>query len=165
MKSLTRWGGQKTVPTGNGNRLAPFESTPSPLARLRDEFDRLFQGFFRDFPALAAFDAEDRRWGLEVEDEDEFVRVRAEAPGFAAGDFDIRVDDGRLTIRAAKKTETKAEKGRPQEVREQECYEVVALPAGIDKDKVEAKYQSGVLTVTLPKTAAGRAKRVAVAAG
>lgn len=165
MMSLTRWGGRKAAPAENGNRLAPFDHSPSPLGRLRDEFDRMVHGLFRDFPALAMFDAEDRRWGLEVEDADDFVRVRAEAPGFAAGDFDLRVEDSRLTIRAAKKTEAKAEKGRPPEYHEQECYEVIALPAGIDKDKVEAKYESGVLTVTLPKTAAGRAKRVAVTAG
>ena len=165
MNSLMQAGGPKPAPAGSGNRMAPFGNATPPLGRLHDEFDRLVHSMFRDFPALAAFDAEDRRWGLEVEDEDDVVRVQAKAPGFEAGDFDLRVEDGRLTIRAAKKTETKAEEGRPRECSEQECYEVVALPSGIDKDKVEAKYQSGVLTVTLPKTADGRAKRVAVAAG
>jgi HSP20 family protein len=38
----------------------------------------------------------------------------------------------------------------------------VTLPAGVDKDKVEAKYHNGILTVTMPKTAQGKAKRIAV---
>ena len=51
-----------------------------------------------------------------------------------------------------------------KEYREQECYESVALPAGIDNDKVEARYHSGVLTVTLPKTAEGKAMKITVKA-
>jgi HSP20 family protein len=51
-----------------------------------------------------------------------------------------------------------------QEYSEQECFESVALPSGIDKDKVKAEYEKGVLTVTLPKTAASKAKRIAVKA-
>jgi HSP20 family protein len=131
---------------------------------MRDEFDRLFDRMAREFSAVVGFSGEGWRWGLEVEDQDDSVVVRAEAPGFDAGDFDLRVEDNCLVLRAAKKVETKDEKGKVQEYREQECYESVALPAGIDKDKVDARYHHGVLTVTLPKTAAGKAKRVAVKA-
>jgi HSP20 family molecular chaperone IbpA len=66
------------------------------------------------------------RWGLEVEDQDDSILVRAEAPGFEAGDFDVRVEDNRLTLRASKKVETKDEKGKVQEYRQQECYEEAA---------------------------------------
>ncbi len=41
---------------------------------------------------------------------------------------------------------------------------MVALPAGIDKDRVDAQYRNGVLTVTLAKTDAGKPKRIAVKA-
>jgi HSP20 family protein len=76
----------------------------------------------------------------------------------------VQVSDNRLVLRAAKKVETKGEEGKTREYREQACYESVTLPAGIDRDKVEAKYHNGVLTVTLSKTAAGKAKRIAVKA-
>ena len=49
-----------------------------------------------------------------------------------------------------------------KEYREQECYESVALPSGIETEKVAAKYHNGVLTVTLPKSAESKAKRIAV---
>ena len=97
-----------------------------------------------------------------MEDEDENIVVRAEAPGFEADDFDICVEDGRLIMRAAKKVETKDDKGKVQETREQECYESVSLPASIEKDKVDATYHNGVLTVKLPKTPAAKAKRIPV---
>jgi len=58
--------------------------------------------------------------------------------------------------------ETKGKEGKTREYREQECYQSVTLPTGIDKDKVEAKYHNGVLKVTFPKTAEGKAHRVLV---
>ena len=86
--------------------------------------------------------------------------VRAEAPGFEAGDFDVQVQDGRLMLRAARKTETKKDEGR--EWSQRECYQSVTLPAGIDKDTVEARYHNGVLTITLPKTPGAKGRRVPV---
>jgi HSP20 family protein len=140
--------------------LAPYREFPFFLSQMRDEFDRLFDRLSRQWPSL--WEGGGWRWGLEVRDEDDAVVVQAEAPGFEAGDIDVQVSDNRLVLRASKKVETKDEKGQVRESREQKCYESVTLPPGINRDKVEAKYHSGVLTVTLPKTAEGKAKRVAV---
>lgn len=95
-------------------------------------------------------------------DDDDAVVVRAEAPGFEAGDFDIQVADNRLVLRATKKMETKEGEGTVREYREHECYESVGLPPGIDNAKVAAEYHNGVLIVTLPKTAEGKAQRIPV---
>jgi len=38
----------------------------------------------------------------------------------------------------------------------------MALPPGIEKEKIEARYHSGVLSVTIPKTKEGRGKKIAV---
>ena len=38
----------------------------------------------------------------------------------------------------------------------------MTLPAGIDPDKIDARYHSGVLTITIPKTKEGRGKKIAV---
>jgi HSP20 family protein len=102
------------------------------------------------------------RWGLGMDNLDNRVVVRAESPGFEPGDFDVRVSDGQLTLRASRKEETKDKEGNVCETRRQECYESLTLPRGVDKDKVDAKYADGVLTVTIPKTDAGKAKRIAV---
>jgi HSP20 family protein len=140
--------------------LAPFREFPFFLSQMRDEFDRLFDRLARQWPSLGG--GEGWRWGLDVRDEDDAVVVQAEAPGFEAGDFDVQVSDDRLVLRASKKVETKDEKGKIREYREQKCYESVTLPTGIDRGKVEAKYHNGVLTVTLPRTAEGKAKRITV---
>jgi HSP20 family protein len=164
MTGLISWNRKKAEPARNGGELVPFGGFTFSLSRMRDEFDRLFDRMAREFSALAELNGEGWRWGLEVEDQDDSVVVRAEAPGFEAGDFDLRVEDSRLVLRASKKVETKDEKGKVQEYREQECYEAVALPAGIDLVLVDARYHNGVLTVTLPKTTEGKAKRIAIKA-
>ncbi|HXG09818.1 MAG TPA: Hsp20/alpha crystallin family protein [Gemmataceae bacterium] len=163
MRSLIPWRKRRTEPA-KGGELIPFGDFPFSLSRMRDEFDRLFDRMAREFSALAGWGGEGWRWGLEVEDQDDSIIVRAEAPGFEAGDFDVRVEDGRLVLSASKKVETKDEKGQVKEYRAQECYESVALPVGIDKDKADARYHNGVLTITLPKTAEGKAKKIAVKA-
>lgn len=90
--------------------------------------------------------------------------VRAEAPGFEPGDFDVQVRGNQLILRASKKTETKGKEGNVEEYQEQQCYESATLPPGIDENQITAGYRSGVLTVTLPKTETGKGKKVPVKA-
>lgn len=140
--------------------LTPFGEFPFFLSRIRDEFDQMFDRFTRQWPSHREGDR--WRWGLDVRDEENAVVVEAEAPGFEADDFDIQVSDHRLVLRASKKAETKSKEGKTTEYSEHQCYESVILPSGIDKDKIDAKYRNGILTVTLPKTNEGKAKRISV---
>jgi HSP20 family protein len=143
-----------------GRALAPFHDFPFFLSRMRDEFDQLLNRLSSRWPSL--WKGEGWRWGLDVREEEDAIVVQAEAPGFEAGDFDIEVSDNRLVLRASRKVETKDEKGKIREVREQECYEAVTLPPGIDRDRAEAKYHNGILTVRLPKTPEAKGRRISV---
>lgn len=143
-----------------GGPVMPAREFPFGLGRLRDEFDRLFERFATAWPLTWAERMEGWRWGLDVRDKGDTLVVRAEAPGFEAADFDIQVQDGYLMLRACHKTET-AKEGQEEWLR-RECFESVLLPPGIDKDKVEARYHNGVLTVTIPKTPEGKGRKVAV---
>lgn len=150
----------KEEATPRTGALMPRREFPFFLSGMRDEFDRLFDRFSQQFPTL--FEGTGWRWGLDIRDEEDTVVVRAEAPGFEAGDFDIKVTDDRLVLRAAKKVETRDKDGKITETREQDCFESMTLPPGIDKDKVDARYRNGVLTITFPRTAEGKARRVTV---
>jgi HSP20 family protein len=157
--SLIPWRKKKAEPVAKGGFLTPAEGFQFQLSRLREEFDRIMERFAAEWSSTWARDQ--WQWGIDVEDQDDAIVVRAEAPGFEAGDFDLQVSDNRLVLRATKKVESKGKAGE-SEIREQECYQSVTLPDGIDKDKAEAKYHNGVLTVSLPKTAEGKAQRIAV---
>jgi HSP20 family protein len=147
---------QKPTPLARGRDF------PFILSRFRDEFDRMFERFFSGWPVRWSEREDGWRWGMEVQEQENAVVVRAEAPGFEAGDFDVQVQDGQLTLRASRKTETK--KDGEEEWSQRECFESVTLPASIDKDKVEAKYHNGILTITMVKTPEGKGRRVPVKA-
>jgi HSP20 family protein len=160
MAGLIPWRRKNGGPAGNGGSLVPLRHFPTLMRRMQSEFDELFDRFASEWPIpLEEFS---RGWerGLDVEDTDDCVVIRAEAPGFEAGDFDLSVSGNRLILRARRKTETKEKGGERRE--ECQCYESMTLPTGIDKDNIDARYHSGVLTVTIPKTKEGRSKKIAV---
>lgn len=105
------------------------------------------------------------RWGLlaaEVQENDDEVVVRLEAPGMEKEQFDIAVVDGRyLNVRGEKRVQREERRGRYHVM---ECAygsfeRAVALPAEVDDGGARASYRNGVLRVTLPKVRGGNAAR------
>lgn len=107
------------------------------------------------------------RWGIvaaEVSETDDMVRVRIEAPGMDADDFDISVVDDFVVIHGEKQFEREEKHGRFHLM---ECAygsfeRAVPLPAPVDDRGAKAKYRRGVLTVQLPKHETTRARRIEV---
>jgi HSP20 family protein len=127
-----------------------------PLFQLRDEFDRLLDQFSRGWLGTPA-----ARWGVDMREDDNNVFVRAEAPGFEPSDFDIQVHGDQLVMRATRKDEER-EEGGYRGWQRHDFYQALTLPTGVAADRVTAAYRQGVLTVTLPKSEDGRAKRITV---
>jgi HSP20 family protein len=135
--------------------------TGSPLARLRREFDRLFDDFLGGLGGLPGWpELRESSWGLDVDEQNDKIVVRAEAPGFEPDDFDIQVRDNQLVLCACQSEETQQDGGR--QWHQQELYRSVPLPAGIDSEHVEAQYRNGILTVSLPKTEQSKGRRIEV---
>jgi HSP20 family protein len=88
------------------------------------------------------------------------VTIRAEAPGFEPGDFDIQVRGDQLVMSATSRSEEEEEGSRGWQ--RHEFYEMVVLPSGVAANKVKATYRQGVLTVTLPKSEEMKANRINV---
>lgn len=126
-------------------------------------FDRVVEQIFRGWPA-ALWPTPDRdwRWGLDVRENDGEVVVRAEAPGFDPGDFDVQVRGDQLVLCACHKAEGEEKERGYREWSRQEFYRSVPLPASTDPNKVEARYRNGILTVTLPKAENGKERRIPV---
>lgn len=139
------------VPWKKGGTGALANRDEHPLSLFRNEFDTLFDRFFAGWP--------DGGWGLEADETDRDVTVKMDAPGFDPGDFDIQVSGDTLRVTA----ERKGEKGDGRF--ERRFQRSVTLPAAVDADQVEAKYKSGVLELTLPKTEQAQWKKIAVRGG
>jgi HSP20 family protein len=167
-KNKEHKGSPQAQPQAAGGALAPSQQrgmAPSggraPVYQLRREFDRLFDQLLGGWPAPWEGGGRDG-WGLDVQEDDNAVTVRAEAPGFEPSDFDIQVRGQELVLRAAHKAEAEEKERGSREWRRQEFYRSVPLPAGIDPEKVEATYRNGILSVTLPRSEQGRGRRIQV---
>jgi HSP20 family protein len=98
-----------------------------------------------------------------VNETDKDVKVVAELPGLEEKDVDVELADGVLTISGEKKSETE-DKERRFSDRYYGRFERRIPIEDVDQDKVAAKFDKGVLTVTLPKSPAARqkVKRIAI---
>ena len=140
----------------NGNGALAHRTGDQPLSMFRTEFDSLFDRLFGPMPA---FDHGWAGWGLDLDETDDEVLVKVDAPGFEPGDFDVQVSGDTLRVSAERKVERKGN-GKGTYDRRFERY--VTLPAGVDPAKVEATYRNGVLELTLPKTEQAKWKRIPV---
>lgn len=91
---------------------------------------------------------------MDVTETDREVRLQAELPGVSEKDIDVSLHDDVLTIRAEKRRERR-EEGRGVHLGERvygTFQRAIRLPFQVDPDRVQATFEDGVLTVTLPKT-------------
>jgi HSP20 family protein len=156
--------------SGRNGGLVRGGDSASALSRFRAEMDRLFERFFRD--PWSVFDETSwaSSWGwnpaLDVIDGEKEVTVRAEIPGVDPKDVEVTVSGNLLTI-AGEKKDVSEEKGK--NFYRSECSygsfrRSVALPEGVDADKLQAEYSNGVLTVRVAKSKTAAPRRITVTA-
>lgn len=162
--------------------VAPKPAAPAPAPRahfdpfaaFRSEMDRLFDSFFGGGRAPAAPRGfEPAAWfggalspSVDVAETDGALTVTAELPGMAPGDVELSMRNGMLTLKGEKKHEAERKEGEVHisERRYGAFQRSFALPESVDADKASAKFENGVLTVTLPKKpeAAAAARRIPI---
>lgn len=135
---------------------AERDRSDHPLISLHREVNRLFDDVFRGFggSTAGAFDRIAGWPSVELGETDAEIRVTAELPGLDEKDVEITVEDSMLTLRGEKRSEVE-DKDRGYSERSYGRFERrIGLPKTIERDKANATFRNGVLTVTLPKTAA-----------
>jgi len=80
-------------------------------------------------------------------------KVELAAPGMERKDFKIEIDNGCLTISAEKKEERKEENEnyRRREFSYSSFNRSLDLPDNVIADKIDAKYENGILRMSIPK--------------
>lgn len=143
----------------------PHTHLLSPWRMLDEDFEDVLGGRF--LPALwSRTPSEERFWMMPIElfEKDDKYVVRAELPGMKLEDIDVSVSENDLTIKGERKLD--------EEVKERDYYyrehgygtfcRTVSLPSTVDEKKIEATYDSGILQVTIPKSAAAKPKKIPV---
>jgi HSP20 family protein len=143
------------------NTAADLLHTSRGLSKLLDE---AFQGW----PFGAEGSTVTSAWlpTTDIFEDDKVVKIVAEIPGVRSEDVKISLENNVLTIRGEKRQE--AEERNERVHRFERSYgtfeRTFALPSTIDPDQIQASYQDGVLTVTLPKVEKARPREIPVQA-
>jgi len=162
MRDLIPWGRQSSSAP-----VAYRDEGSNPLLSFRRDMDRLVEDLFRG--SLPSLD-----WGrsavswpkLEVSEGNREIRITAEVPGMSEDDVELLVEDGVLTLRGEKKSQSE-DKERGYSERFYGRFERrIGLPAGVDEEGAKADFRDGVLTITLPRSPeAERGKRIPINGG
>jgi len=136
----------------------------NPILALHREMNRLFDETFRSDDTPSLFGRLPSWPNLEIAETEKELRVAAELPGLDEKDVEVLLAEDVLTIRGEKKSEVEDKERQFSERIYGRFERQIPLGTEVDADKVEASFQNGVLTVTLPKsaTAQAKAKRIAI---
>ena len=102
---------------------------------------------------------------MKVDDDE--VKIDIEVPGMEATDFEIRIEDHVLVVRGEKKVQRERVAGRYHVMeRAYGAFErAVRLPVSVRQSEAKARYERGVLHITLPHLETPAATRIEVQGG
>lgn len=143
----------------------------NPFTELQNEMNQLFENFSQTMNSLSPM-----KWNLpevsatypkmDVSESDKEFKITAELPGMEEKDIDVSISNEVLTLKGEKKAEK--EEKKPNYFRMERSYGTfqrsIPLPAEVDRDKVQASFKKGVLSIVLPKSekAVKESKRIEI---
>jgi HSP20 family protein len=142
------------------SRFDPFRE----LAQMQDRINRIFGEQYRGSDDM--LNRGDWMPPVDIYETDQHeIVLKAELPGVAREDIDIRVENNTLTIRGERK--------RQQEAKQENYHRVerlyggfsrsFSLPSTVNTEQVKAEFRDGVLTVTLPAREEAKPRQIQVA--
>jgi HSP20 family protein len=136
-----------------------------PFGDLRTTMDRLFdEGFSRPWRLMPGPVEQEWVFPVEVSETEDAIEVKASLPGVKPGEVEITVANDVLTIKAEHKdiTDEKKRDYYRREIRYGAFHRALSLPVSVDADKADARFDNGLLTLSLPKAEALRPKQIKV---
>ena len=124
-----------------------------PVRRTQNWLPSIFSDFFdNDWMVKANATAP----AINVFETEKEYKVELAAPGMTKEDFNVHIDEeNNLVISMEKKTENKEEKKEGRYLRREFSYskfqQTMILPDDVDKEKISAQVENGVLNIDLPK--------------
>jgi len=152
MKSLTPW--------------RPMQELESLQKRMDHLFDRFSERFFGGERPKNMWGGEDWAPAIESHADNGNLIVKVDLPGIDPKEVSISVVGNQLTIEGERKREEKKEEKDYfyQEVAYGKFSRSLALPEGVEADKVKATFKNGVLEVTMPAPKQLTAKKIQIEA-
>lgn len=160
------------IPWGRSSNRAPTvfrDDDRNPFLSLHREVNRLFDDVFRSFdsrlPAFGSLSSFSAAWpNVEISETDKEIKVNAEVPGLEEKDIEVLLDDGVLTLKGEKRSETEDKDKQFSERFYGRFERRIPLGVEVEEDKIDARFKNGVLSIVLPKSAKAQSqvKRIAI---
>ena len=133
------------------------------FAAMQDAMDRIFEENRRTL-RNGNYGVNTRALALDVHENDNTYTVMTVLPGINPDDINVSLHDGALTI-SAEIIKPEVEEGTRVLLNERvygKFSRTINLPNAVDADNVEAAYDNGMLTLTLPKVAEAQPRQIPV---
>ena len=145
---------QISSPRNIGNPFREF-------ARLQSDFDDMLRDMSMYAPlAMQEFNATP---SFELEEDDKQFTAKLDMLGMKKSDVKVEVDGKRVTVSAERKEEKRdGKKTHYSELRYGSYLRSFTVPSQIKEDKIQAQFQDGVLTLTLPKDESTRSRKIEI---
>lgn len=147
--------------SGNNKWLDPFLELENLQRQMNQLFDfSIARNPWGDTALLGG------QWtpAVDVYDSKDNLLVKAELPGLTKDEIEVSIHDGNLVLKGEKRkdTEIKEENYFKTERFYGSFFRTIPLPAAVDANKVDAKYQDGVLTLKLAKKEEAKPKQITI---
>jgi HSP20 family protein len=121
-------------------------------------FDGLMNELFNELPSAFGKTLREDVWAhppVNITEQADAYQIDVSAPGYEKADFNLKLDGNLLTISAEKKTENKVENEKVirKEFSAKSFKRSFTVDNKIDAGNITAKYENGILFLTLPKKA------------
>lgn len=126
-------------------------------------FDRFFENDMFDWSNRNYSNTNTTLPAVNIKEDEGGFEVEMSAPGFEKKDFKIELNNSVLTISSEKNAENET-KEEQQFTRREFSYQSFSrsftLPETAESEKIEAKYENGILSVKIPKKEDAKSKPV-----
>jgi len=134
--------------------LSPFRGRRGfydPVSEMNRVFDNMLGGLVRRSGGQQRAEVTEWAPAIDVVTEDGDLVIKAELPGVKQEDVDITLQDNVLTVSGQRKAEQEEERGGyyVRERRYGSFSRSLTVPEGVDESKIHARYENGVLEVTV----------------
>ncbi len=146
--------------------LTPYLTSRNLSHDLFDEMDHFFDRWSQNTPANVY---QDKALSpvSEISETEDYYLMSMDVPGMKKEDIKIELVDNMLTISGERKREKSTDENQKFQ-RYEKSYGVFkrsfTLPSSVESDKVEARYENGVLELILPKVPAAKPRQIAIQA-
>ena len=150
---------------GSMTRFTPRTSQLNAFNAFNRAVEELFGDFAR--PGHEGQESAVRPWQplVDIVETEQAYEVRAELPGVARENVQVAIENNVLTLAGERKFEKDVNKESYHRI--ERAYGTFSrsftLPNRVDAERVEAKYENGLLTVAIPKAAEARPRKIEIA--